>query len=165
VIRFSLPVTIVVDAVAWVVIQVGAGYLVHCLPAVRLDQDRWLFRPRRWEDGGAFYARRLRVRRWKGWLPEAGSAFRGGFDKRSLRSTSPEYLAAYVRETKRAELGHWLSLAPTPLFALWNPPLLLVAMIVYALVVNGPCIAAQRYNRLRLQRILRREDAGSSEVS
>jgi glycosyl-4,4'-diaponeurosporenoate acyltransferase len=149
-------VVVLVDAAAWFVIQVGAGYTVHRLPADWLDRDRWLFRARRWEAGGAFYVRRLRIRRWKRWLPEAGGVFPGGVDKRRLGPATRENLVGYRRETRRAELGHWLAMAPAPLFVLWNPPGLFVAMVGYAVVVNAPCIAAQRYNRLRIGRVLQR---------
>jgi hypothetical protein len=29
-------------------------------------------------------------------------------------------------------------------------------MVIYAVAVNGPCIAAQRYNRMRIERVLAR---------
>ena len=80
--------------------------------------------------------------------------FRGGFDKRALGSSSAAYLERYRRETRRAELGHWLAVAPLPLFVLWNPPVLWLAMALYAVAVNGPCIVSQRYNRLRIARVL-----------
>jgi glycosyl-4,4'-diaponeurosporenoate acyltransferase len=149
-------VVVLVDAAAWLVIQAGAGYAVHRLPAGWLDRDRWLFRARRWEAGGAFYARWLRIRRWKRWLPEAGAVFRGGVDKRRLGPATGENLLAYRRETRRAELGHWLAMAPAPLFVLWNPPGLFAAMVAYAVVVNVPCIASQRFNRLRIERVLQK---------
>jgi glycosyl-4,4'-diaponeurosporenoate acyltransferase len=149
-------VVIVVDAAAWLVIQVGAGYAVHRLSDGWLDRDRWLFRARGWEDGGGFYVRWLRIRKWKPWLPEAGAVFAGGVDKRRLGPPTPRHLAAYRRETRRAELGHWLAMTPAPLFVLWNPPGLFVAMVLYAVAVNGPCIASQRYNRLRIDRVLDR---------
>ena len=47
---------------------------------------------------------------------------------------------------------HWLILAATPAFALWNPPGLFVAMVVFALVANVPCLVVLRYNRARLLR-------------
>jgi len=152
----SLPLgaVIAVDAAAWCAIQAGAGYLVHRLPDASLAADRGLLRERSWERGGRLYRDRLAVARWKHRLPEGGAVFRGGFDKRSLRGASSEHLERYRRETRRAELGHWLALAPLPLFALWNPPVLWPAMVVYAVAVNGPCIVAQRYNRLRLSRVL-----------
>ena len=140
------------DAVAWAAVQVGTGYLAHRAPAAVLERDRWLFRERRWERGGRFYVDALRIRRWKAVLPEAGAAFEGGFDKRRLRGRSADALAEHARETRRAELGHWLAMAPLPLFVRWNPPPLAPLMVVYAVAVNGPCIAAQRYNRIRLVR-------------
>lgn len=147
---------VAVDAVAWAAVQVAAGYLVHRLPERRLAGDNWLWRPRAWEDDGRFYVDVLRIRRWKGVLPEAGAAFQGGFDKRRLRDSSATGLARHALETRRAELGHWLMMAPTPLFVWANPPLLGPFMALYAVVVNGPCIAAQRYNRIRLCRAAER---------
>jgi len=69
-------------------------------------------------------------------------------------------LARFVAETRRAEYGHWLAIACTPVFALWNPPVGLALMAAYSLLVNVPFIAIQRYNRPRAQRILARR-AGS----
>jgi glycosyl-4,4'-diaponeurosporenoate acyltransferase len=159
----SLPLgaAIAVDAAAWCAVQVGAGYLVHRLPPNRLAADGGVLRERSWERGGRVYRDRLGVARWKHRLPEGGAVFRGGFDKRSLRGASTEHLERYRRETRRAELGHWLALAPLPLFVLWNPPLLWPAMAAYAVAVNGPCIVAQRYNRLRLSRVLAARVNGS----
>ncbi len=147
---------IAVDAAAWCATQVAAGYAVHRLPDHRLDTDGALLRIRAVERDGRLYRDILRVPRWKRLLPEGGAVFRGGFDKRTLAGAGPEQLARYGREARRAELGHWLAMAPLPLFALWNPPMLWPAMVAYAVLVNGPCIASQRYNRLRIERVLAR---------
>ena len=148
-------VLVAIDVVAWAVIHASTGYLVHRLPSTLFDHDTFLTRRRRIEGDGAPYVRWLRIKRWKRWLPEAGNLFAGGFDKKHLTGRDPQYLATYVRETRRAELGHVLAASAAPLFFLWNPWYAGVAMLVYAVVANGPCIAAQRYNRLRLLRILR----------
>ena len=147
-----LLVAVGVDAAAWAAVQVGTGYLVHRLPDSVLAADRWLWRPRRWEAEGRFYVDVARIRRWKRLLPEAGAAFEGGFDKRHLRGRRAADLEHFGRETRRAELGHWLAILPAPVFARLNPPLLAPFMVLYALAVNVPCIAAQRYNRIRLCR-------------
>ena len=154
-------VLVMVDVVAWGVIHASTGYIVHRLPPTFFERDGWLFRSRRWEAGGRFYVRRLAIRRWKRRLPEAGDLFAGGFDKRTLRGSDDEYLAAYVRETRRAELGHWLAVLPAPLFFFWNPWYAGVIFQLYAVAANGPCIASQRYNRLRLTRILKRRTGGT----
>lgn len=147
---------IAVDAGAWAAIQSAAGYGVHRLALGRLDHDTWITRPRRFEEAGRFYVDRLRIRRWKPILPEAGALFTGGFDKSRLETRSPGHLRRHVAETRRAEIGHWMALMPTPLFWRWNPRWLALVMTAYAGAVNGPCIAAQRYNRLRLVRVLER---------
>jgi len=155
----SLAAVLAVDAAAWCAVQAGAGYLVHRVPDRRLSVDGWLLRERAWEGGGRVY-RRMRIGRWKRWLPEGGGVF-GGYDKRALPTPTAANLERYRRETRRAELGHWLALLPAPLFALWNPPLLWPAMGAYAVAVNLPCIASQRYNRLRVSRVLAARENGS----
>jgi glycosyl-4,4'-diaponeurosporenoate acyltransferase len=61
-----------------------------------------------------------------------------------------------VRETRRAELGHWWAMACSLLFVLWNPPLPAVLLMGYGVLVNLPFILIQRYNRFRTQAILER---------
>jgi glycosyl-4,4'-diaponeurosporenoate acyltransferase len=159
----SLPIGIVVavDITVWCAVQVGSGYAVHRLPDEWLQHDRWLFRERRAERGGELYRRALRVPRWKRLLPEAGAVFAGGFDKRALGGSGGVPLTRHLWEGRRAELGHWLAIAPLPLFVLWNPLALWPAMAVYAAAVNLPCIAVIRYNRLRLARVMAARASGS----
>jgi glycosyl-4,4'-diaponeurosporenoate acyltransferase len=38
-------------------------------------------------------------------------------------------------------------------FFIWNPWWVGIVMIVYAILVNVPCIIIQRYNRIRLKRV------------
>lgn len=144
--------TLAANVVAWALIHAASGYVVHRLPIDRLQHEGPLLRPRAWEDGGRWYRRRLHIRRWKDHLPEAGALFAGGISKRHLAGD----LHRFVVETRRAERGHWLALAASPLFALWNPPSGLLLMAGYGVVVNAPFIATQRYNRQRAQRILAR---------
>lgn len=144
--------TLFANVLAWAGFHAGSGYLVHRLPSARLQRDGWLLRPRRWECGGRAYERRWHIQRWKDHLPEAGAVFAGGVSKRRIGRD----LRRFVAETRRAEYGHWLALAGSPAFALWNPPSGLVLMTVYGVAVNAPFIAVQRYNRQRAQRILAR---------
>ena len=162
--RRLLPV-VGADAAAWACVQVGSGYLAHRLPDRVLDHDGWLLRERRWERGGRFYVETARIRRWKALLPEAGDVFAGGLSKRALPGRAEADLTALLRETRRAELAHWLMVAPTPLFVIANPAVLAPCMAVYALAVNLPCIAAQRYNRIRLRRTLARAGRAGGRVA
>ena len=108
------------------------------------------------ERGGRLYER-LRIRRWKDRLPEAGALFAGGVSKRRLAAD----LERFAAETRRAEYGHWLAMACAPVFALWNPLMGVVLMATYSVVVNAPFIAIQRYNRQRAQRVLTRRSAAA----
>lgn len=146
----------ILDAGVWAVWSTLSGYVAHRVPARRLSRDRFLLRLRGPERGGRVYERVLRIKRWKGWLPEAGDLFAGGFSKRRVLHRDREYLERFAIETRRAELTHWLVMSLAPLFFLWNPWWLALAMVGYALVANLPCLVTQRYNRARLARILER---------
>jgi glycosyl-4,4'-diaponeurosporenoate acyltransferase len=90
-------------------------------------------------------------------LPDAARWFDGGFAKGSLAAHDPAYLRRFIRETWRGELCHWFALGCVPVFFLWNPWWADMVMVGYAMMANIPCILAQRYNRLRLRRLLARQ--------
>lgn len=151
----SIAHVVAADAAVWASWSAAVGYAAHRLPAHRLDHDTALTRLRPWERRGRAYER-LHIRRWKDRLPELGAVFRGGVSKRSLRSAGTPDLERFARETRRAELVHWAIPIVTPVFALWNPPWLLLAMVAYAVIANLPCLLVQRYNRGRLLRLIER---------
>jgi glycosyl-4,4'-diaponeurosporenoate acyltransferase len=115
----------------------------------RFTTDGWLSRAWRWERDGACYER-LRVRRWKDRLPNVGGA------KSAIGDRSTSALDRFVVETRRAEWVHWMIVAIVPLFAAWNPAWAMPLVLLIALAFNLPCIVVQRYNRLRLRRVLLR---------
>lgn len=151
--------TILANAAAWLAIHLGVSYLASRLPLALFRPDGWLYRTRRWERGGRIYQSVLRIRRWKGVLPDGAALFRSGFRKKRLASRSAGYLSDFVAETCRAELCHWLVFAVVPLFFAWNPWYVAVWMLPYAAVTNLPCVVAQRYNRPRVRRELERISA------
>jgi glycosyl-4,4'-diaponeurosporenoate acyltransferase len=148
-----------IDAGVWATWSVLSGYVAHRLSLERFSHDNRLFRLRPFERDGRFYERWLQVKRWKDLLPDAGDLFRGGVSKRTLISSDREHLERFAAETRRAELTHWLILAASPWFFLWNPWWLGLAMVGYGIGANAPCIAVQRYNRARLLRMIRRPSA------
>lgn len=139
----------------WLGWSLLVGYGVHRIPASRFAHDNRLTRPRRFERNGHWYQDRLAIMRWKDRLPELGALFSGGFAKRAVHRDRA-HLERFVVETRRAEMVHWVAMAPVPVFALWNPPWAVAVMAVYALGANLPCLLVQRYNRLRLVRVLAR---------
>lgn len=138
----------------WAAAHVGAGYVAHRLPLARLEHDGRLLRLRPWEHGGRVYQRLLRTGRRKDRLPEAGAFFAGGLSKRTLPARGEGGVERFAQETRRAELAHWLSLLALPLFPVWNPPVGVLAMVLYGVGFNLPFIVVQRYNRGRTQRVL-----------
>lgn len=147
--------TVVVDVLAWGTFHSVTGYAAYRLDESRLARDGWLLRIRAFEDGGRWHRRRLRIHRWKDRLPEAGALF-GGVSKRQLPAYDRDGLELFARETRRAELTHWWAMACGPLFVLWNPPLASALLIGYGVAINLPFILIQRYNRARIQTLLRR---------
>lgn len=149
-------VLVLIDAGVWATWSAVCGYIAHRMPASRLARDRGMFRIRRFEAAGRFYERWLMIKRWKDRVPEAGALFRGGFSKRRVGAADCASLERFAAETRRGELTHWLILAASPWFFLWNPWWLGLAMLGYGIAANVPCLAIQRYNRARLLRMIPR---------
>ena len=154
----QLPVTwlVVANVLGWLVIHLGVAWLVTQFPDRIFRPDDWLYRSRKWESGGRLYEKMFRIRAWKNLLPDGAALFSKGFKKRHIESGKRAYLERFARETCRGELAHWIVLACSLLFFLWNPWWAGLVMVAYALAVNIPCIMAQRYNRIRLSRVAAR---------
>lgn len=144
---------IALDAVAWASIHAASAGVAAMLPASLYQPSRWLWRPHP-PESERLYRHHLRVMRWKHRLPDAAAWIPGGFPKRSLRASDSRYLEQFATETGRAELGHWLALAAWPLLLIWDPPRAAPVHLAYAVAANLPCIAAQRFNRHRIVRVL-----------
>lgn len=150
----AAPVALVLNVALWAGAQVLSGYAAHRLPLARLQHDRGLLKLRRFEAGGRWYERHLRIGRWKDRVPEAGAFFAGGMAKRSVPPRAAGGVERLAAETRRAELAHWGSFVGLPLCVIWNDALGVALMATYGLVVNLPMIAIQRSNRGRAERIL-----------
>ncbi|MFW5775295.1 MAG: glycosyl-4,4'-diaponeurosporenoate acyltransferase [Chitinivibrionales bacterium] len=152
------------NSLAWFTIHMGVAWLITRLPMTLFHPEGWLFRSRKWENNGQWY-NRVGVSQWKNSLPDGATWLIGGFPKKRLRAEAPDYVQRFVRETCRGELVHWVVIALTPVFLLWNSFSSFLIMIAYALISNMPCIIAQRYNRPRLQSLLKRLQKSRSSVS
>jgi glycosyl-4,4'-diaponeurosporenoate acyltransferase len=152
--NLSSPWMLFIDFAAWLCINLGVARAVSLLPRDSFNPRSWLYREREWEKKPRAYERLFRVKRWKGWLPEGAAVSRNAFRKRHLVNSDPVYLEMFVQETCRAELLHWIIFFFCPLFFIWNPWYAGLLIVVYAAVANLPCVIAQRYNRMRLNRVL-----------
>jgi glycosyl-4,4'-diaponeurosporenoate acyltransferase len=143
---------VAVDAAVWASWGTAVGYAAARMPDDRFVRDNAVTVIRPWERGGRTWER-LRVRRWKGRLPELGELF-GGRSKRHLSGRDRQSQAQLAIETRRAEMVHWLALLPLAVMPLWNPAWLTAVMAGYAITANGPCVIVQRYNRARIGRLV-----------
>lgn len=139
-------------ALAWLLWALLVGGVANRLPPAWLTGAGGKAGPAGESEG--FYERRLAIRRWKRWLPDAGNALPGGVAKASLARRDPAVLRRLLLETHRAELVHWLLWPLWIVTALWLPPAGVLLNLLFACLLNLPCLAAQRYTRRRLERIL-----------
>jgi glycosyl-4,4'-diaponeurosporenoate acyltransferase len=151
--------TLLIDIAAWLILHVATAYITFKMPDRFFDKDIGFYRTRPWEKGGQFWQNVFRVRIWKKWLPDGASIAGHGFIKKRLLSANSAGLEKYILESRRAELTHVLAMIPALLFFLWNPWVAGLAMICYAILINGPCLIAQRYNRPRFQNVLIKKQA------
>ena len=149
--------TIVLSFVLWFVIQYSAALYCLRIPDDKLSSSSGLFRSHRFEDNGRIYDKIFRISRWKHLLPDGNViSKREKYQKKHLADMSQENLSRFLIESARAELTHWLAIPPFILFGFFVPPRVVWYMLIYAILVNLPCIIAQRYNRPRVQRLLNR---------
>ena len=141
---------VLICAGGWFGLSLLIGGLANRLPQAALQQDNGLTRLRSWE-GRHCYERRLGIRRWTGWLLDAGPALPGGVAKSALVRRDRRRLEHLVLETRRAELVHWALWPFWIVTSFWLPPTGVLFNLLFATLFNLPCLAVQRYNRLRLQ--------------
>ena len=156
-IEMSAGWTLTIDVFAWAFFHILISFLMERVPASYFRQDSFFLHSLLWEDNGEIWERLFRVKRWKHLIMDGTIIIQKGFEKKRLASNKREYLERFLQESRRAELTHWISILPAPLFFLWNPVWAGWIMIAYACLFNGPIIIAQRYNRPRLIKILQRK--------
>jgi len=154
---FSTPVTIFLFFAVWAVVPLLLAYLCLLVPDRYFEPTRFLWRTHGFEQDGRIYERVFHIRSWKHLLPDGGGTFKKRrYKKKNLTDYSAENLHRFLIETSRGELIHWLGILPFWVFGLFAPPFVIWIMLLYALIVNLPCIIAQRYNRPRVYALYRR---------
>ncbi len=153
VIHLSGILNIIIDILAWLLIHVSVSLAIDKIPPNSFNPASWLYRERKWENGGRIYQRLLGIKKWKGLLPDGAAILKNRFRKKRLGNPDAAYISRFIAETCRAELIHWGIFIFSPLFLIWNEWWIGLIMIAYGFVVNVPCIVTQRYNRIRLKRI------------
>ncbi|GAQ18332.1 glycosyl-4,4'-diaponeurosporenoate acyltransferase precursor [Oceanobacillus picturae] len=160
----ELPVVwiVIIDIIAWAVIHMAISYLTLSMPDHWFEHDRLVCKIRPWEKGGRLWQRYFRVKSWKGLIPDGTVIMGAGYNKKQLHGRDTKSLINFIKESRRAELTHWLSILPAGFFFIWNPVWAGIIMILYAFSLNIPIIIAQRYNRGRLEPLVSLKKQGSS---
>ncbi|WP_432353272.1 glycosyl-4,4'-diaponeurosporenoate acyltransferase [Sporosarcina sp. A2] len=148
---------IVVDAIAWAFFHIAISLLTVRIPFQWFIRNKHLFESFHFERQGNLWQRLFRVKSWKQLIPDGTMVIRKGYTKKSLHGNDMSSLEEFVVESRRAELTHWLSIAPVALFFLWNPVWASLLNVAYAVLFNVPIVIAQRYNRPRLERLIARK--------
>jgi glycosyl-4,4'-diaponeurosporenoate acyltransferase len=145
---------IFLDIAVWAVLHLVLSYICSLIPLDKFNPGNRWYRIKNVEDQGNIYTGFFKIKKWKQFVPDGAGLFKSVFPKKKLQSSGYGYLKAFMLETCRGELTHWLQILPAGIFFLWNIWWAGIIMIVYALCVNIPCILLQRYNRARLQKVL-----------
>lgn len=148
------PIAVAVNIVVWVGWSAAVGWWQARRHWQTLQPRRWE-RLRPWERSGRWYEQRLGVRRWKRWLPEAGTWF-GGLSKRRRPDPGEGGWDRLAAECLRAERTHRCILWATPVFLVWSPLWLFAANVGFAVVANVPCWVVARSTRGRVEAFRRR---------
>lgn len=147
--------TILLCFVVWPVLQVSAALICLNIPDRYYNPNRFFYRAHRFEREGRIYDQIFRVSQWKHLLPDGGVVWKKrGFRKKNIADFSIENLNRFLVESARGELTHWLAIVPFWVFWFFAPPDVPWIMLGYALLVNMPCIIAQRFNRPRVRRLM-----------
>lgn len=153
---FSDLVTVILCFVIWPAWELMAMKITFLVDDSFYNSENFLFKQRRFELDGRLYERVFKIKKWKELLPDGAALIKGGYRKKRLENGSFANLEKFYLETCRAEFTHVLGFLPFWLFGLFVPPGIVVVMFIYALMANWPCILLQRYNRIRLERVINR---------
>ena len=146
---------VVVNILAWLILHFAISAICFKIPLRFFLKDSAFFKIARWENHGKLWNRLFSVKKWKKHLIDGSSIVKKSFNKSHLHGTKVYDLTFFAAETKRAELTHWLLIVPAPFFFFWNPPWAGWIIIIYALIANLPFIITQRYNRGRIETIVK----------
>ena len=134
---------------------IPAFFLGEKMPREKLNPEAFPFRSWKWEKEGKVYEK-VGIKWWKTHTPDMSKYMKKAFAKQGNMSRDPQHLKRLVLEMCSAELVHWLLILVSPLFAIlieggWGK-----AVMVCYIISNLCSIMIQRYNRPRIQMIIKR---------
>ncbi|MDO4938430.1 MAG: hypothetical protein Q4E54_00505 [Lachnospiraceae bacterium] len=134
------------------------------LAGIKWNPDRFPFKEYSWEDGGRFYDRCFKIRKWKDKVPDVSKWVSGIVPKKTLKRPSAAELDVMIQETCVAELTH-LILCPVsiPVIFIMNNIGGIILFIIDVVLGNIPFAMIQRYNRFRYLKARRRFEGSNSK--
>ena len=131
-------------------------FLCRNLGVSFFDPNKKLYKIKSWEKNGNFYIKFLKIKKWKDRLPQYIA--KGGFSKKNLRKNlNKEYISRFIVETCIAEWNHLMCCTYFVIAFLVNTRFYAIIFSVLAIVLNVPFLFIQRYNRIRLYKLLNRD--------
>ncbi|MDD6307859.1 MAG: hypothetical protein PUB07_00645 [Clostridia bacterium] len=128
-------------------------FVGEALPRGLFFPDKFPYAFSTWEKNGKFY-QKISIRRWKRYLPDKSHLIHSMVKKSLENGYNILYMQQLLKETCVAECMHDCLLLLSPLFALYiQRPWGTIFAVLYA-VSHLPCILVQRYNRMRLLRVI-----------
>ncbi|BED92404.1 MAG: glycosyl-4,4'-diaponeurosporenoate acyltransferase [Candidatus Paraimprobicoccus trichonymphae] len=114
------------------------------------DNSKKIYTVFKWEQ--RFYSRFLKINFWKDKLPQ--HIGKNGFSKKNIASLNKNYLKAFVVETCRAEWFHLFFIISSFFCLFFNK---VFWPVVLCMFVNLPFVFIQRYNRIRISKLIIRK--------
>ncbi len=108
------------------------------------------------EENGTFYEKYLKIHLWKDLIPQFSKMFHFGYKKDKIPVRDLPHYEMFVIETIRAEITHMLLIVFSPLYYNQFPSGWATFAVTASVIANLPCIAIQRYNRIRISKIIAR---------
>ncbi len=150
------PVAIALCFLLWAVIQTLVSYICLKIPNRYFKPSKFPFASFEFEQEGDIYRKWFRVQSWKKYLPDGGALMGVEFCKKNLEHVTHANLQRFLIESCRAEMSHVMAIFPFWAFGFIAPPEVIWIMLIYAIALNMPCIIAQRYNRPRIQGLMKK---------
>lgn len=142
------------NTATWVIWFYLVGFGVSKLTDGFLSRDHFFTTLLKFERNSSWFRKFLKIEKWKDRVPELGGFFGDGFQKRSVAYGDVNQLQTFIRETRRAEIAHWVMTGGWIITIAFNPMWAVIFNLIFAHTVNFPCLVIQRYNRSRLIKVL-----------
>lgn len=134
------------------------------LPRRWFRPDAFPYRQAAWEQNGAAYEK-LGIRVWKDIFPDMSRFAPRTFRKKAGLSRDPEHVRGLILEMCSAEAVHWALIVLSLLFPALMGPSGWICYALYNLAGNIPPIMIQRYNRPRMEKMLRMMEERAAKAS